>query len=51
MLSQKLSPEELKKIDIGDINELQIEGNTYYTIKNLMMEIIWLLIIQAKFSL
>ena len=35
MLSQKLSPEELKKIDIGDINELQIEGNTYYTIKNL----------------
>lgn len=35
MLSQKLSPEEQKKIDIGDINELQIEGNTYYTIKNL----------------
>jgi hypothetical protein len=35
MLSQKLSPEELKKIDIGDINELQFEGNTYYTIKNL----------------
>lgn len=30
-----LSTEELKKIDIGDINELQIEGNTYYTIKNL----------------
>ena len=32
---QKLSLEEQKKIDIGDINELEIGGNIYYTIKNL----------------
>ena len=34
-LLHKLSPEELKLIDVGDINELEIGGNTYYTIRNL----------------
>ena len=35
MILQKLSLEEQKEIDIGDINELEIGGNIYYTIKNL----------------
>ena len=35
MFLQKLSLEEQKKIDIGDINELEIGGKIYYTIKNL----------------
>ena len=34
MFLQKLSLEEQKKIDIGDINELEIGGKIYYTIKN-----------------
>ena len=33
MFLQKLSLEEQKKIDIGDINELEIGGKIYYTIK------------------